>query len=557
MKRIRLQTKSLSAFAIFAIAMLAFILSLAAIPAQAQTFTTLYNFAPGGTDAQIFPAGTMAQGRDGDFYGMTNYSGKGVIYKVSSTGAFTILHELASSTLEGQNCNGLRLGTDGNFYGTCFLGGTNDAGTFFKVTSTGTFTVMHNFGPNGTLTEGCSPLGTAIQGIDGSFYGTTYDCGARGFGTVYKISLAGAYTQLYSFNLRPDVARPQGELLQGSDGNFWGTATGGGISGCGGVFKMTPAGKETVVYSFDCTTGNTPVAGLIQGSDGNYYGTTKESNNPYGTIFKITSKGVQTVLHTYSDQTQGALPILPLTQGPDGLLYGIATDCAGGGCAQAGLFDVTTAGVYNTLYLYPVYGDNANEYPLSPLLLSTDGTFYSTTQQGGLTTQVGTFYSLSTKFAPFVSLVNIRSGKLGTQVGILGQGFSSSSVVKFGGTTATTTALTGTTFILATLPAGAHTGTVTVTTGATTLTSNTKFSVTPVITSFTPPSGPVGTSVMIAGTELSQASRVTFGGVAAKTFTVNSDSLVTATVPTGAKTGKIAITTPGGVAPSAASFTVN
>ena len=177
----------------------------------------------------------------------------------------------------------------------------------------------------------------------------------------------------------------------------------------------------------------------------------------------------------------------------------------------------------------------------------------------------GTFFSLNIGAGPFITLVSsLPAGKLGSQIGLLGQGFSASSVVKFGGTTATTKTLTGSTFILATVPVGAHTGTVTVTTGATTLTSLKTFKVTPVITSFTPNAGPPGTSVQISGSELSQATRVTFGGVVAATFTVNSDSLVTAsdslvtaTAPTTGKTGKIAITTPGGVATSAATFTVN
>jgi len=235
-------------------------------------------------------------------------------------------------------------------------------------------------------------------------------------------------------------------------------------------------------------------------------------------------------------------------------LYGIATDCYGGGCAQAGLFTITTKGVYNNIYLYPIGGSNSFQ-PMSPLLLSTNGTFYSTTEQGG-TGSVGSFYSVSTNYKPFITLVNVRSGKEGTQVGILGQGFSSSSVVKFGGTTATTKTLTGSTFILATVPAGALTGTVTVTTGSTTLSTKAPYKITPTLTSFTPSSGPVGTSVTITGTGLLQATKVTFNKISA-TFTVNSDTQITATVPTGATTGKIVVTTKGGGVTSTTNFTVN
>ncbi len=226
----------------------------------------------------------------------------------------------------------------------------------------------------------------------------------------------------------------------------------------------------------------------------------------------------------------------------------------GGGCSQAGLFTITTKGVYNNIYLYPLGQPNSGQ-PFSPLLLSTNGTFYSTTEQGG-TGNVGSFYSVSTKYSPFISLVNVRSGKEATQVGILGQGFTSSSVVKFGGTTAITKTLGGSTFIMATVPAGALTGTVTVTTGSTTLTTKATYKITPTLKTFTPSSGPVGTSVTITGTGLLQATKVAFNKISA-TFTVNSDTQITATVPTGATTGKVVVTTKGGSATSTTNFTVN
>jgi hypothetical protein len=187
-------------------------------------------------------------------------------------------------------------------------------------------------------------------------------------------------------------------------------------------------------------------------------------------------------------------------------------------------------------------------------LLSTNGTFYSTTEQGG-PVSAGTFYSLSTTYSPFISLVSI-SGKEGAKVGILGQGFTSASVVKFGGVAVITKQLTGGTFIMATVPAGALTGTVTVTTGTKTLTAPKQFKVTPTLVSFSPPSGAVGTVVTITGTGLAQTTKVTFNKVSA-TFTVNSDTQITATVPATATTGKIALTTKGGTASSTTNFTVN
>src|SRR5215813_11561493 len=243
--------------------------------AQAQTVTTLYTFNSNNNTQPTMPFGNMAQGRDGAFYGISqsgNGCCQGWFYKVDSTGVQTPLHALAQS--EGTNCNGLVLGTDGNFYGTCFSGGANSFGTLFQVTPTGAFTVLHNFE---AVADGCSPLAPPIQAADGNFYGTTYFCGGTELGSVYKYTPAGAFTLLYNFKGGPgDLQNPHG-LVQGSDGNLWGMGDQGGtVSGCGGVFKITLKGKETVVYSFKCgTDGQNPYTSLIQGADGNYYGTTQ------------------------------------------------------------------------------------------------------------------------------------------------------------------------------------------------------------------------------------------------------------------------------------------
>jgi uncharacterized repeat protein (TIGR03803 family) len=315
-----------------------------------------------------------------------------------------------------------------------------------------------------------------------------------------------------------------------------------------------------LVYTFEPNAdgefldGESPSANLIQGSNGDFYGTTEEGGTANeGTIFEITAAGQEAVLYSFPNQLDGAYPTLPLTQGPNGLLFGAATDCAGGGCSQAGLFDITTKGVYKTIYLYPLVCSNCGQ-PEAPLLLSTNGTFYSTTEQGGV--GIGSFYSVSNGYSPFISPVNVRSGAEGSRVGILGQGFSSKSVVEFGGTKATATKLTGSTYILAEVPAGALTGDITVTTGSTKLSTLGSYKITPTYKSFTPPSGPVGTVVTFNGTGLTQTTKVTIDKISAP-FTVVSDSEITATVPTGAATGKIVVTTKGGSVTSSTNFTVN
>jgi uncharacterized repeat protein (TIGR03803 family) len=227
-----------------------------------------------------------------------------------------------------------------------------------------------------------------------------------------------------------------------------------------------------------------------------------------------------------------------------------STGRRGGGNGDGTVFKITTSGTLTTLHSFDAT-DGAGPY--AGLVQATNGDFYGTTFEGG--SDFGTVFSLSMGLKAFLEIQS-TSGKEGAKVGILGQGFSSSSVVKFGGTKATTIVLSGTTYITATVPAGALTGSVTVTTGTTTLTSPKIFKVLPTLTSFSPTSGPVGTSVTITGTGLTQTTKVTFAGKSA-TFTVISDTEVTADVPATAVTGKVTITTKGGSATGTTSFTVD
>jgi uncharacterized repeat protein (TIGR03803 family) len=236
-------------------------------------------------------------------------------------------------------------------------------------------------------------------------------------------------------------------------------------------------------------------------------------------------------------------------QGTDGNLYG---NTGYGGANNDGTnYRLTTTGVLTTLHSFD--GTDGRD-PDGGLMQDTNGDFYGVCYFGG-TDGYGTLFSLSVGLPAFLELQS-ASGKEGAKIGILGQGFSSSSVVKVGGALATSVTHTGTTFITATIPAGALTGSVTVTTGTATLTSTKTFKVLPTMTSFSPPSGPVGTAVTIKGTGLKQTTKVTFDGKSAS-FTVTSDTEIMADVPTGAVTGKILVTTKGGSATSATNFTVN
>jgi spore coat protein U-like protein len=178
------------------------------------------------------------------------------------------------------------------------------------------------------------------------------------------------------------------------------------------------------------------------------------------------------------------------------------------------------------------------------------------TSHGGTHTAYGTLFSFANNLKPFVRPLVLVSGKVGASIGLLGQGFSASTGVLFGNG-AGTDAINSDTFLTAKIVAGATTGQITVEEPAGNLLTPLKFKIVPSITSFTPANGPVGTQVVITGMSLSQATAVKFGTVAATAFTVNSNTQITVTVPSGAVTGKISVTTPGGGATSSTAFTVN
>jgi len=252
----------------------------------------------------------------------------------------------------------------------------------------------------------------------------------------------------------------------------------------------------------------------------------------------------------------GAYPQGGLIQATDGNLYGITTGGSTYGNTDGSVFEITTKGALTTLYTFcslPQCADGSRPY--GGLLQATDGNFYGATDEGGETNGYGTVFSISNGLSPFVQSVTSQ-GKVGASVTILGFNLTGSTAVNFGTAAATFTVNSTGTAITTSVPSGATTGLISVTTPSETLNSNATFKVLPQLTKFSPSSGAVGTSVTITGVSLTQTSKVTFGGVAATSFTVNSDTQVTATVPTGAKTGKIVITTPGGTATSATKFTV-
>jgi uncharacterized repeat protein (TIGR03803 family) len=199
------------------------------------------------------------------------YSLAGIFALAVSVGQAQVVTTLISFDLTNGEPNSLVQGSDGNFYGTSGI--RNDL--FFKLTPQGVLTPLYRF----TLASGVAPVGGLIQLADGNFYGTTTAGGAKIGGTIFKLTPAGSLTVLYSFGTNStDGLRAQG-LMQASDGNLYGTTLSGGANGLGVIFRISPAGQFTTLYAFgtQATDGGVPYGRLIQGSDGNIYGTTSGS----------------------------------------------------------------------------------------------------------------------------------------------------------------------------------------------------------------------------------------------------------------------------------------
>ncbi len=454
-------------------------------PAQTFNFRTVHQF--NNTDGN-FPAAALVQATDGNLYGTAEGGGvigQGTIFKVTPSGTVTRLRSFCYCA-DGENPQAALIqGTDGNLYGTTPF----PSGTIFKVTLSGTETVLS--GANAQIT---APL---VQGRDGNFYGTVNNGGPNIEGTIFKITPSGTETTLYTFCTTDcsDGKFPSAGLIQATDGNYYGTATYGGINncyiGCGTVFKMTPGGMLTTLYSFCpgggvCTDGSTPFAGLVQGTDGNFYGTTyyggpNTCNNPShglvscGTVFKITPAGVLTTLHSFNS-TDGGNPNAGLVQGTDGNFYGTTLYGGANGTNDGTIFKITPSGTLTTLYSFCSQSgcaDGSQSY--ATLIQDTNGFFYGTTSWGG--TGNGTVFGFSVGLGAFVE-TQPPSRKVGTTVKILGNNLTGATSVTFNGKPAVFS-VSSKTYITATVPAGATTGTVQVTTPGGTLSSNVPFQVLP------------------------------------------------------------------------------
>jgi uncharacterized repeat protein (TIGR03803 family) len=413
------------------------------------------------------PGAPLVQAPNGNYYGTTAFGGAGTtcsltdgvkilhggcgtIYQISPSGTLTTLYTFVCS--QTGSCPGgwdptgpLVLGHDGNFYGATYYGGSgscgalNGCGTIFKVTPTGQFTTLYNFCTVQPCNDGGIPFFGVVVGTNGYLYGVSEPEAAHANGTFFVITPAGQFRILHEFT-KAEGTDPI-SLIAGNDGNFYGTTAYGGPAGGGTVFKFTPSGKLSVLYNFcspaNCADGNEPISPLIQGSDGNFYGTTilggANSNTTCGfgsvrgcgTLYQVTPSGQFAVLHNFCSEANCA----------DGI---------GGG----------------------------------EVMQATNGMFYGTSTYGGLAggceNGCGTIFSLDIGLGPFVA-TNPGFGHPGYSVNILGMGLTGATAVTFNGTPATTFTVVSDSLIKATVPTGATTGTIQVTTPSGTLASNGPF----------------------------------------------------------------------------------
>lgn len=451
--------------------------SVIASAAWAQTFTVVGYF--GGTDGD-YPVNVVpTQGVSGSLFGTTSMGGsefQGTIFRITPAG---VLSSIAN--FDGSNgccpAAGLILGTEGNFYGTSWGGGSNGAGTVFRASPQGAISVLYSFCTYAECADGSLPAAALVQGVDGNFYGTTQygGYGSCNCGTIFKVSQTGILTVLHSFDAT-DGGDPNG-LIQATDGNFYGTTD-------TTVFRITPAGELTTIYQFcsqpNCADGGSPKDALAQGRDGGFYGTTSAGGancvptGGCGTVFRLTPKGVLTTLYSFCSQSNcsdGAFPYAGLVQDTDGNFYG-TTEGGGesfpcsGGCGT--IFMITKAGEFRSLHSFDFNTEGVS--PDAGLLQATNGSFYGTTPSGS---NDGTIYQLNMGLGPFITFVR-AAGKVGQTGGILGQGFIGTTGVSLNGVPMNFKIVSDT-YLTATVPQGATTGYVTVNTPSGVLKSNVPF----------------------------------------------------------------------------------
>jgi uncharacterized repeat protein (TIGR03803 family) len=480
-------------------ACVAFTLSLA-VSAQAQTvtFSDLSGIGIGGTGWE--PYGTVTQATDGNFYGTaTNgiFGGGGNIFRMTPDGQITNFYTFVCSRTKcpygAAPQTAPILGTDGNLYGVTSAGGNAPCagGVFYRLTLQGKLSVLYNFGK--TCSDGQWPQGITL-GSDGNFYGATVYGGnsSDSPGIIFKVTPSGEYTELYSFCSQANCAdgeKPFSPPVEGDDGNFYGAANNGGTMGGGVIYKVTASGAYSVIYNFcnlengACPDGAYPYA-IAKDADGNFVGTADGGTSGYGVVFKITPNGKYSALYSFSNIGMFGWPGSQLTLANDRNLYGTFVGGGSGswdGKLLGAIYRISSNGDFTPLHAFCQCGAGKGFNPIAGVFQGTDGNLYGTTAFGGIGPDTDEDWGYGTVF-------QYASG--------LGP-------------------------IVETVPTAAK----------------------------------AGKQVLILGNHLSGTTSVTFNGMPAD-FTVESDTYIKATVPTGATSGAVSVTTPTGTLNSSPQFVV-
>ena len=380
-------------------AALLLLVGLAAVPSVwAQTYKVLYTF-EGGTDG-AYPFAGLLRDSAGNLYGTTRGAGQagleGSVFKFTPLGKFKLLHSFVGGGPDGaQPSSGLVRDSLGNLYGTTAGWGTSP-GTIFKLTKYGVFSVLHTFtgGAGGAV-----PLGPLVLDPAGNLYGATGaggnpTCGGgRGCGVVFKLDPSGKETVLHTFLGGKRGTYPNGGLIRDAAGDLYGTTlAGGGTGNHGVVFKLDPAGNETVLYAFKAEPdGSHPNGGLIQDAAGNFYGTTLWGGKgncqgmSCGVVFKLDTNGNETVLYSFSGVPDGGNPVAGLVMDPVSNLYGTTLTGGAPGCldyACGVVFKLDQLGKETVLYTFVPEGTTGFA-PEAGVILDSAGNIYGTTSLGG------------------------------------------------------------------------------------------------------------------------------------------------------------------------------
>lgn len=428
-------------------------------------FSCNVNSCPNGSN----PSGALIQASDGDFYGTTfNTSAMGIrqgatIFRTTAAGQLTNLFTFAADQ-NGKFSNGsspaagLVEGRDGFLYGTTESGGSSNSGVLFRVENGSGFQVLHNFCSVAGCSDGGNPAAPLIQGTDGDLYGTTGTGGASGAGTIFRIGPSGSFTTLHNFNGTTEGTMPSG-LIQASDGNFYGNVRRFGPL-CGAAYRLTPAGQFTVLKHFPQPSECFPIGELVQASNGLLYGDTF-----YGEEFQISLSGVYRALGIVIPN--GGLKPGPtgLAQASDGNLWG--STLVGSNNFSGLVFALSTSG---SLVLGANFNCQANK-----LLQGADGKLYGASwvcdnDQGNVFAVDAGLPAPKPAIGAFVP----TGGKAGSQVTIRGDHFVGTTTVSFNGVSTTFKTLNAN-YISATVPAGATTGPIAVTNAGGTATSPSAF----------------------------------------------------------------------------------